>query len=88
MSEMDDILVCDLSDSRDQQENEYDKEDASKIKYKIIARDKFQSDKAVTREYMLDILGKKKLRLDEEGLKKYVLATASLKKSVLDYMKI
>jgi hypothetical protein len=38
---------------------------------------------------MLDILGKKKSRMDEEGLKKYViLATASLKKSVLDYMKI
>jgi hypothetical protein len=37
---------------------------------------------------MLDILGKKKSRMDEEGLKKYVLATVSLKKSVLDYMKI
>jgi hypothetical protein len=37
---------------------------------------------------MLDILGKKKSRMDEEGLKKYVIATASLKKSVLDYMKI
>jgi hypothetical protein len=37
---------------------------------------------------MLDILGKKKSQMDEEGLKKYVLATVSLKKSVLDYMKI
>jgi hypothetical protein len=88
MSETDNILVCDLSNSRNQEESEYDKEDASKIKYKIIARDEFQSDKAVTRDYMLDILGRKKSRMDEEGLKKYVIATASLKKNVLDYMKI
>jgi hypothetical protein len=87
MSETDAILVCDLSNSQDQEEIEYDQEDVNKIKYKIIARDEFQSDKAVTRDYMLDILGKKKSRMDEEGLKKYVIAT-SLKKSVLDYMKI
>jgi hypothetical protein len=37
---------------------------------------------------MLDLLEKKKSQMDEEGLKKYVLATASLKKSVLDCMKI
>jgi hypothetical protein len=88
MSETDAILVCDLSDSRDQEEIEYDQEDVNKIKYKIIVRDEFQSDKAATRDYMLDILGKKKSRMDEEGWKKYVIATASLKKSVLDYMKI
>jgi hypothetical protein len=58
------------------------------IRFKIIARDEFQSDKAVTRAYILDILGKKKSRMDEEKLRLYVATTSALKKSVMEYMRI
>jgi hypothetical protein len=83
MLETDNILVCDLSKSRDQEDNEHDREDASKIKYKIIACEEFQSDKAVTRKVHVGHIGEEEIMMDEEGLKNYILATASLKKIAL-----
>jgi hypothetical protein len=60
---------------------------ADKRKFKVIARDEFKPDGAVTRGYILDLLGRKKARMTDIKLDKYFQETKDLKKKVLDYMK-
>jgi hypothetical protein len=60
---------------------------ADKQKFKVIAWDEFKPDGAVTKGYILDLLGRKKARMTDIKLDKYFHKTKDLKKKVLDYMK-
>jgi hypothetical protein len=61
---------------------------ADKRKVKVIAQDEFKPDGAVTKGYILDLLGRKKTQMSGDKLDKYFHKTKHLKKKVLDYMKM
>jgi hypothetical protein len=60
---------------------------ADKRKVKVIVRDEFKPDGALTKGYILDLLGRKKAQMTDIKLDKYFQETKDLKKKVLDYMK-